>query len=152
MDEGIVPLVTALSLFPRLRTIDSCQDDGVTFVYGRSITEAAQFFAWFSRELSMLMENVYLTATWRTGSFMMNLRVSPPALDKIGRFVTALADAFDPASCSRDSEHRGSDSCPEWVIHPRYPGGCDPLAILPPCPMWRDRTTGILDAAHHCET
>lgn len=62
VDAGIVPLVEALSLFPRLQTIWSCEgqpghtsggEEGegkafVTFSYGNSVKEAVAFSNWFA--------------------------------------------------------------------------------------------------------
>jgi hypothetical protein len=87
VDEGITEIVKALSAFPKLRTISSCEGSpetaaSVTFVYGEDNVSAWQEAAEFAlkffgpRLYYHLGDRVWFTIEPQVAAFFKDLRVS----------------------------------------------------------------------------
>jgi tRNA(Phe) wybutosine-synthesizing methylase Tyw3 len=106
VDQGIVGLVEALSSFPHLRTISSCQGnpprgEEVTFVYGKDAHDGwkaqAEFvFGWFGpRLIEKVGDDVDLSIRVTTlGDIRAHLHIRPSALELATREITFLAEEF----------------------------------------------------------
>ncbi len=95
IDEGVACLVRALSQIPSLCTISSCQGAAfVTFRFGRTLQEQANFFCWLSLQVVGIGS---LTAEWGgRDSLIFTLTCHPHAVnslcDRIGRGLLLLKD------------------------------------------------------------
>lgn len=128
-DEGVVPLVEALSEFPWIITIDSCQDNGrgahVFFRHYGDNEEGALFAAALGAALAPYSETAEyrLQATWHAGWDEPRFELACPT-DGVKR----LADAI--SACRKSASPCGS-------LHkaPRSSRDCQ---ILPTDLPWRD--------------
>ena len=97
VDEGIAPLVRALSRFPRLISTAGCEDvDGdavVAFDYGDYWWDTVRFCLWLADELASRLEEAasislscgpYLTVT-------ANLHVQRSAIERVTAELDAIA-------------------------------------------------------------
>jgi hypothetical protein len=108
VDKDIAGLIEALSLFPRLQTIESCQQDGhrpiwVSFTYGlyqpepNDWQELADFvLGYFGRELTKkLGDRIDIRIrVAETGNIRAELFVYPDSLVRTVRVVRLLARNF----------------------------------------------------------
>ena len=97
VDSGIAPLVSALSRFPGLVTLSSCEGGAfVTFRIIEPLNEAAAFFCWLSRQLVVVADDAELSARWGGGdSLIVTLRCGPNAIKKIVRIIRRVARNAD---------------------------------------------------------
>jgi hypothetical protein len=102
VDKNIAKLIQALSLFPKLRTIESCQGNGkqkiwVSFTYGNSWQDLSTFiFNYFGIELTKLLGDridIYMRVT-EGGLIQAELYVCPDSLMKTVRALRTLLHKF----------------------------------------------------------
>jgi hypothetical protein len=102
VDKDIAGLIQALSLFPKLQTIESCQGDGkqkmwVSFIYGDSWQDLSRFiFNYFGIELTKLLGDridIHIRVT-EMGNIQAGLSVYPDSLARTVGAVKSLARKF----------------------------------------------------------
>lgn len=129
VDKGIANLVSALSEFPTLCTLSSCEGGAfVTFRFGRTLAESSAFLCWLSRKL-VRVNGAKLSAEWggRT-SVVFTLRCSPSAVQSAADAVRQAAMILDEQSCG--SRCKVSGSSPRLLGRFPIRESCDELANL----------------------
>jgi hypothetical protein len=109
VDVGIVPLIEALSLFPGLETIESCQRDEngawVCFQYGEGWRSLAEFvFSFFGPELERRVADdaaVVMRYAPGGGFILADLTVRPGMADRVAVAIAEIASAFPDAISRR---------------------------------------------------
>ncbi len=109
VDIGVVQLVEALSRFPGLVTMESCQgnEDGafVCFQYGTGWRSLSEFvFSFLAPELSRRVSDdaaVIVRYSPDNGNIMADLTVRPGATDRVSVAVSQIASAFPDAVARR---------------------------------------------------
>lgn len=88
VDEGIACLVSALSEFPELYTLSSCEGAAfVTFRCGRTLEDSSVFLCWLSRRL-ITASGASVTAQWGgRNSMVLTLRCPPSAIQQVTRII-----------------------------------------------------------------
>lgn len=120
VDEGIAPLVAALSEFPALRTLNSCE--GAAFVDFRvngTLEEQAVFLCWLSRQIIGLGN---LTAEWGgRDSLLYSLRCSPAAITSLASRIAQVSIALRSSICDKARKESGnSQALPDHLASPGY--------------------------------
>ena len=95
VDEGVAPLVAALSEFERVMTVDSCEGHGATGAYvlfrvRGDRSEAVDFASDLAAELADAAPEYLLQAEWRPGEDEPLLALTCPA-DHVPRLAEALS-------------------------------------------------------------
>lgn len=106
VDKGVAPLVSALDAYPRVVTLDSCENDaaGLAHVFF-SVRGDGREAALFAAELGAALApherdaDYSLSAEWRPGAEDPVLRIDCPPAD-IGRLASALSEACGRAGGS----------------------------------------------------
>lgn len=102
VDRDIADLIKALSLFPQLQTIESCQGHGeraifVLFQYGLSWQDLSTFvLGYFGPRLMDLLGdriNIYINIT-EARNIVAELHIPPDSLHQTVRGVKSLARKF----------------------------------------------------------
>jgi hypothetical protein len=108
VDEGIADLISALSEFPTLCTLSSCEGGAfVTFRFGRTLEEQARFLCWLSLQTIGLGT---LTAEWGGGnSLVFTLRCPSHLVTSLAAKVAELSKAGRSAKPC-DNQRIGSSS------------------------------------------
>jgi hypothetical protein len=102
VDEGIADLIKTLSLFPKLRTFESCERDGdrhafVAFDYGDDDRELSEFVLRF---LGPRLAHKFGDLVWSSvnvtdvGLIQGELMVRRPVIERVARFVRRLHKDF----------------------------------------------------------
>jgi len=114
VDEGIAPLVSALSRFPTLYTLASCQGGAfVEFRFGNDLGEQAAFFCWFSLKVTGLAR---LTAEWGgRDSLVFTLRCRPGDINALTLEIEKSCSILESALC--DTGCKESDNYPASPCH-----------------------------------
>jgi hypothetical protein len=118
VDQGIASLVEALSNFPCLCTLSSCEGGAfVTFRFERPLREQALLLCWLSRQIVGLGD---LTAEWGgRDSLMFTLRCHPASIISLCSKVESVLTDFHSLLC--DSPGRESGSSQDSMNHPLKP-------------------------------
>ena len=114
VDEGIAELVEALSDFPTLSTLNSCEGGAfVTFRFGHDSSDAAAFMCWLTCHLSDMETAIF--AEWGGAlSLVLELRTPPSQIKKVAKRLRSLARTFRSFALPYDTERtefRNSHNC-----------------------------------------
>lgn len=114
VDKEVVPLIEALSLFPRLQTLESCQGHGeyawVSFTYGdddRAWRDAAEFVLGFlAPRLSERAGDAarFALRPHASGGVLVDLTIRPEGLGLVQNTIRQLAGEFTPGHSSACSD------------------------------------------------
>jgi hypothetical protein len=121
VDEGIAGLVEALSGFPTLCTLNSCEGRAfVSFRFGNSASESAAFLCWLARQFAG-DDNVSLHAEWGGGmTQVLTLYVRPSSIFVATRTVASAPTAFRRTLCSCGTVRKESRSCSTYLDRPTH--------------------------------
>jgi len=128
VDVELAELVEVLNEFPYLYTVNSCQGqpDGefwVDFRFGKSLTDASIFLAWFSRQMVVCKARV--SAEWGGGAtHVLSIRGSRPLLPHILVETKTALKIFRSLLCSCDTAHTRSRNCLIHHSHQLYRTPC----------------------------
>jgi hypothetical protein len=128
VDEGLAALVSALSEFPTLCTLSSCEGAAfVTFRFGRALDDQAVFLCWLSNQIVGVGN---LSAEWGgRASLVFNLSCPPSSVTSLtSRISSILKSIQNDEPC--DSPHTGSGSCPASPCRRPQLESYDKLATL----------------------
>ena len=115
VDYGVADLVEALSRYPALQTLESCERNGdgvaqVSFSYGRRWTEMADFsFGYFSPELYRRVgDDAAVTLYWTVGDRVVgSLRVRSGVVATVAAAISDMARRFSASPPHRSECSRG---------------------------------------------
>jgi hypothetical protein len=94
VDVGVADLIAALSEFPTLCTLNSCEGGAfVDFRFGRTLAESAAFLCWLGR--AMAGEPVSITAEWGgSASLILSLTLPPEQIKSVTNSLRKAATTF----------------------------------------------------------
>ena len=138
VDSGVAHLVEALSSFPELCTLSSCQGAAfVSFRLERPICDQALFLCWFRRNLA---SEATISAEWGgQATLLFTLRCHPASITLVSSAVTKIGylwrSLLDDNPCKEfDNSQTSLTRLSKWRRH-------DPLASPIADLMWRDLCT-----------